>query len=72
MAELKISNEEKLNKFMQDNNIDTLNFKAIALMFMKQQDQIEEMQKIILNKAKKFTEEQENLKNIPVWTWKYA
>jgi hypothetical protein len=41
MAELKVSNEEKLNQFMKDNNLDTLNYKAIALMFMKQQDDLD-------------------------------
>ena len=47
MAELKVSNEEKLNKFMQDNHLDTLNYKAIALMLMKQQEQIDEIAKNI-------------------------
>ena len=47
MAELKVSNEEKLNQFMKDNNLDTLNFKAIALMQMKQQEQIDEIVKFL-------------------------
>ena len=45
MAELKVSNEEKLKEFMKDNNLDTLNYKAIALMFMKQQEKTDILQK---------------------------
>ena len=48
MAELKVSNEEKLTQFMKNNNLDTLNFKAIALMQMKQQEQMDEIAKNII------------------------